>query len=89
MGYLHEVPRAGKTAAENRAMNFVETPFVFFTDANTMVNAEALKLMIRHFTDEKVGCVSGEKKIIMEGAEDASAAAEGIYWRYESYLKKA
>ena len=85
---LHENRRGGKTAAENRAMRFVKTPFVIFSDANTMLNTEAVRNIVRHFADEKVGCVSGEKRIINDSSDSASAAGEGIYWKYESLLKK-
>ena len=85
---LHTNIRAGKTAAENRVMNFVNTPFVIFSDANTLLNKEAVKNIVRHFADDKVGCVSGEKRILTKEADVASAAGEGMYWKYESVLKK-
>lgn len=85
---LHENRRAGKTAAENRAMKFVTTPFVIFSDANTMLNTAAVRNIVRHFAGSKVGCVSGEKRIINDAADSASAAGEGIYWKYESLLKR-
>lgn len=85
---LHQSRRAGKTAAENRVMKFVKTPFVIFSDANTMLNTAAVRNIVKHFADDKVGCVSGEKKIISEAADSASASGEGIYWKYESLLKK-
>ncbi len=85
---LHEDRRAGKTAAENRAMLFIETPFVIFSDANTLLNKEAIRNIVQHFADDKVGCVSGEKRVMTEKADSASAAGEGIYWKYESLLKK-
>ena len=85
---LHENRRAGKTAAENRAMLFIKTPFVIFSDANTLLNREAIRNIVKHFADETVGCVSGEKRVMTEAADSASAAGEGIYWKYESLLKK-
>jgi biofilm PGA synthesis N-glycosyltransferase PgaC len=85
---LHENRRSGKTAAENRAMKYVHTPFVIFSDANTMLNSAAVKNIVRHFEDDIVGCVSGEKRIISDAADSASAAGEGIYWKYESLLKR-
>ena len=85
---LHNNIRAGKTAAENRAMLFVNTPFVIFSDANTMLNKEAVRNIVKHFANEMVGCVSGEKRIVTDAADSASAAGEGIYWKYESLLKK-
>jgi cellulose synthase/poly-beta-1,6-N-acetylglucosamine synthase-like glycosyltransferase len=85
---LHENRRGGKTAAENRAMRFVKTPFVIFSDANTMLNTAAVRNIVQHFADDKVGCVSGEKRIINDASDSASAAGEGIYWKYESLLKR-
>ena len=84
---LHAPARRGKTAAENRAMKHVTTPVVIFSDANTLVNPDAVKNIVRHFADEKVGCVSGEKRILTKDKDVASAAGEGLYWKYESYLK--
>mgnify|MGYP003627941686 CR=1 FL=1 len=85
---LHDDRRAGKTAAENRAMKFVTSPIVVFTDANTVLNSKAIKNIIRHFSNEKVGCVSGEKRVLVEEEDSASSAGEGMYWKYESFLKK-
>ncbi len=84
---LHSPVRGGKSAAENRAMQHVATPVVIFTDANTELNGQAVKNIVRHFSDERVGCVSGEKRV-MSNEEDGASATEGIYWKYESFLKK-
>lgn len=85
---LHSSHRGGKTAAENRAMQNIATPFVVFSDANTSLNKDAVKNIVRHFADEKVGCVAGEKRILSADKDVASAAGEGAYWKYESFLKK-
>ena len=85
---LHDERRAGKTAAENRSMKFVESPIVVFTDANTILNKMAIRNIVRHFKDESVGCVSGEKRVMVEEEDSASSAGEGMYWKYESFLKK-
>lgn len=85
---LHEDRRAGKSAAENRAMKFVKSEIVVFCDANTLLNKEAIRELVKHYRDPKVGAVSGEKRIMTSEAEGASAAGEGLYWKYESALKK-
>lgn len=59
----HDPKRGGKAAAFNRGIDFVTTPIVIFTDANTMLNREAVKEIVREFTDKKVGCVAGEKRV--------------------------
>lgn len=85
---LHEPERKGKAAAENRAMKLVNAPFVIFCDANTALNPGAVKNIVRHFSDEKVGAVAGEKRVMTSGKNAASSAGEGVYWKYESWLKK-
>lgn len=84
---LHSNARNGKTAALNRAMEHVQTPYVIFCDANTLLNTGAVRNMVKHYADGRTGGVAGEKKVISSGAAGA-AATEGVYWKYESFLKK-
>jgi cellulose synthase/poly-beta-1,6-N-acetylglucosamine synthase-like glycosyltransferase len=69
-------------------MKLITSPITIFTDANTLLNKEAITNMVRHFADPKVGAVAGEKRIMQTSEDDASAAGEGIYWKYESKLKQ-
>ncbi|PWV55792.1 glycosyltransferase family 2 protein [Chitinophaga sp. S165] len=85
---LYEPERKGKTMAVNRAMKYVKTPFVVFSDANTLLNKDVLICLMRHFQDEQTGAVAGEKKIIVADQAEAEGAGEGMYWKYESLLKK-
>ncbi len=85
---LHEPARKGKTAAENRAIGFVQTPVVIFSDANAMLNPEAIRNLVKHFADPKTGCVAGEKRVSVQRSDTAGAAGENLYWRYESILKQ-
>ncbi len=80
--------RRGKIEAMNIAMKTIHTPIVIFTDANTTLNQLVIKNIVRHFQDPKVGAVAGEKRIQTEGTEAAAGAGEGLYWKYESFLKK-
>ncbi|MEG0039027.1 MAG: glycosyltransferase family 2 protein [Bacteroides sp.] len=79
--------RQGKTAAMTRGMKLIETPLVVFTDANTMLNKEAVSRIVHAFDNPKVGCVAGEKRIAVQTRNGAAAGGEGLYWRYESTLK--
>lgn len=85
---MHEPERKGKIAAFQRAMQHVSSAIVVSTDANTRINADAVSMLVRHFEDPQVGAVAGEKRISMAEKNDASSAGEGIYWQYESLLKK-
>lgn len=84
----HEDGRKGKIAAVERIMEYVDTPITIFTDANTNVNPMAIREIVKYYQDPKVGAVAGEKRIAMSGKDAANAAGEGIYWKYESQLKK-
>ena len=83
---MHRPERKGKIAAMERAMLEVETEIVVFTDANTNLNKAALINICRHYADNKVGAVSGEKRVHIDEISDATAG-EGFYWKYESKLK--
>lgn len=85
---LHQAERKGKLAAMNRAMRFVTTPLVIFSDANTLLNRTCIREMVKHYTDEKVGGVAGEKKISRTENDKAAGVGEGLYWKYESFLKR-
>lgn len=86
---VHHLPeRNGKISAMNRGMRFVKTPIVIFSDANTMLGKESVKRIVSLFSTPTVGCVSGEKRIFAKESDVASGAGEGLYWKYESALKK-
>lgn len=85
---MHRTERKGKAAAMNRAIEEAQHPIIVFTDANTIINAQALRLIARHYADPQIGAVAGEKRLRLQEKENASGAGEGIYWKYESLLKK-
>lgn len=84
----HLDKRNGKIGAMNRGMDFVKTPIVIFSDANTNLGKESVRRIVNLFSNPVVGCVSGEKRIVEKESDVASGAGEGIYWKYESTLKK-
>lgn len=85
---LQHLPvRDGKSMAINRAMQQIKSTITIFTDANTMLNEDAVLLMAKSFMDPKVGAVAGEKKVLALNKGGANAVGEGAYWKYESMLK--
>ena len=80
--------RRGKSAALKHGIKEVSTEIVMMTDANTMLNPEAIREIVRLMQDPKVGCVSGEKKVMAKSDSDEAAQGEGLYWKYESTLKR-
>ena len=85
---MHERERRGKIHAMNRGMKAVNSPIVVFTDANTMLNKDAIREIAKLFADKKTGCVTGEKRISESELQKAVDAGEGLYWRYESLIKR-
>ena len=77
---FHQPQRRGKIAAINRMMPLIDSEIVVFSDANAMIEPESLRALARNFDDPTVGGVAGEKRVLGGG--------EGLYWRYESYLKR-
>lgn len=71
--------RLGKAQALNLALEHVRSPIVVLTDANNRLRHGSLAALARPFTDPRVGAVAGDK-----GEPDAG---EGLYWRFESWLK--
>ena len=80
--------RKGKTAALNHGISLVKTELTMMTDANTMVNREAVREIVRCFQDPQVACVAGEKRVMARHEQQTAAEGEGLYWRYESALKR-
>jgi len=85
---MHNQERKGKMAAIERVMPHVKGEIIVFSDANTFLNPEAVRELVKHYQDKKVGAVAGEKRILVDAHADASSAGEGFYWKYESKLKK-
>ena len=87
---LFKPERKGKTAALNRSIPFIDTPIVVFTDANTMLNRNAIKNIAACFIrNPRVGCVAGEKRIATSLRSNASTGGEGMYWKYYTYTVKS
>jgi cellulose synthase/poly-beta-1,6-N-acetylglucosamine synthase-like glycosyltransferase len=85
--HMHLPDRRGKVAAINRAVNAAgDVDILVFSDANTMLNKEALLRLVSHYKNPMVGGVSGEKKVM--DIEGSTVRGESFYWRYESGLKK-
>ena len=86
--HIFQPERAGKMAAINRAMGFVTTPYVLFSDANSYLNTYCITKIVAHYANEMVGGVAGEKKVAYSGRHAITGFGEGLYWKYESILKQ-
>lgn len=85
--HFHQDKREGKINAINRIMPLIKSEVTVYSDANSMINREAIALIAEHYRDPTIGGVSGEKRIQAESSDDASSSGENLYWKYESFLK--
>jgi cellulose synthase/poly-beta-1,6-N-acetylglucosamine synthase-like glycosyltransferase/spore germination protein YaaH/peptidoglycan/xylan/chitin deacetylase (PgdA/CDA1 family) len=59
---IHQVNR-GKAAALNLATSLADTEIVVTIDADTEVEPDAIRMLVRHFSDPKTGAVAGNVKV--------------------------
>jgi cellulose synthase/poly-beta-1,6-N-acetylglucosamine synthase-like glycosyltransferase/spore germination protein YaaH/peptidoglycan/xylan/chitin deacetylase (PgdA/CDA1 family) len=59
---IHQVNR-GKAAALNNALSHAKSEFVVTIDADTEIEPDAIRKLLRHFSDPKVGAVAGNVKV--------------------------
>lgn len=85
---VYSPERRGKAAAMKHGLEVNKAGIVIFTDANTMLNANAIREIVRQFMREEVGCVAGEKRVAARHDGQVAAEGEGLYWKYESTLKR-
>ena len=79
--------RSGKSAGMNRLLSLTDAEIVIFTDANVMIDPDAVRHLPRYFTDKDVGCVTGHL-IYQNAGESETARVGALYWRYEEWVKQ-
>jgi cellulose synthase/poly-beta-1,6-N-acetylglucosamine synthase-like glycosyltransferase len=77
--------RRGKLAVLCDLVRRTSAEILVLTDANTMLDRNCVRNLVRHFVDPRVGAVSGEEIRVVAAGTDPGA--ESLYWRYESALK--
>jgi cellulose synthase/poly-beta-1,6-N-acetylglucosamine synthase-like glycosyltransferase len=79
-----DLPRGGKVAALNEAVERSSGEVLAFSDANSFWQPNALRLLVARFGDPDVGYVCGQVRFDGAGA----ANEEGLYWRYEMAVRE-
>lgn len=86
---VHHLPeRRGKMHAMNRGVKFVKAPIIIFSDTNTILGKQSIREIVAKFRNPKTGCVAGEKRIVEKDTDSAAGAGEGLYWKFESWIKR-
>lgn len=83
---LRQEPRAGKTAALNMAVLEAKGEILVFSDANSMYNLDALRMLVQNFCDPSVGYVTGR---MVYTNPDGTTIGDGCstYMKYENFLR--
>jgi len=76
--------RRGKISVLNDLVRETGAEILIMSDANTMFAPDAVRKLVVHFQDSRVGCVSGELCLEQEGG----VSGEGLYWKYEGWIKR-
>ncbi len=76
--------RGGKVAAQHRAVREATSEVVAFSDANSTWAPNVLRLLVASLADPEVGYVCGR----LELRDATGANKEGLYWRYELWLRE-
>jgi len=79
--------RKGKTVSQNEAVRHASGEIIVFSDATTVYDPLALRMIVRNFNDPSVGCVTGRLRYV-SGKNSSVSAGEKSYWEYEVMVKK-
>ena len=86
--FLHVAPRRlGKTHGMNLLVERATAEVVVFSDANVMVDENAIAALADAFRDERTGCVCGHL-IYVNGEGSPTASVGSVYWRLEEWIKE-
>ncbi|MGH8179155.1 MAG: glycosyltransferase family 2 protein, partial [Steroidobacter sp.] len=78
--------RGGKTLGLNAGVRAARGEVIVFSDANAMYLANAIRKIVRNFSDPQVGAVVGESTYA--AANGGAQQSESLYWKYETGIKR-
>jgi cellulose synthase/poly-beta-1,6-N-acetylglucosamine synthase-like glycosyltransferase len=78
-----ELPRGGKIRTQDGGVEAASGDIVAFSDANSRLAPDALRLLVAPFADPRVGYVCGQVRFTREDGTNE----EGAYWRYEMAVR--
>lgn len=79
--------RGGKMKTVNRLVETVHTPYIVFSDANTMYEPRSIRRLMRHFADPSIGGVCGNLRLTPV-SQSVGGAGESTYWSFENMIKR-
>ncbi len=85
---LLALPRRGKIPAIKDAVAAATGELLVFSDANSMYERNALRMLARNFADPEVGGVCGNQIYVKAKAADTTSQGETLYWAFDKWLKQ-
>ena len=85
---LFALPRKGKIPTLNATVGQATGEVLVFSDANSMFDTDAIRMLMRCFADSRVGAVAGNQCYTSVG-ENAASFGERLYWNFDRFLKTA
>jgi cellulose synthase/poly-beta-1,6-N-acetylglucosamine synthase-like glycosyltransferase len=85
---VRQAKRLGKSAGLNLGVPNTSGQILVFSDANALYEPLAVRRLVRHFSDPKVGYVVGNSRYL-EDSHSQAEEAEGCYWKFETWLKQS
>lgn len=84
-----DLPRRGKIAAQNAAVLRARGEVLAFSDANSIWEPEALRLLVAALlAGPRVGYACGQVRLVLPTKKDGGGTSqEGAYWRYELSIR--
>ncbi len=79
--------RRGKSATLARVIPDTRGDFLVFSDANALYRTDAIRKLVRNFSDPSVGAVVGQLEY-RDHAASVGAQGEGVYWAYDRWLRR-
>jgi cellulose synthase/poly-beta-1,6-N-acetylglucosamine synthase-like glycosyltransferase len=84
---LFSFPRRGKIHVLDDLVGEARGDVLLFSDANTLYEPSAVRMLVRNFADPAVGGVCGNQKYRKAEGGDSSGEGENLYWKYDKWLK--
>jgi cellulose synthase/poly-beta-1,6-N-acetylglucosamine synthase-like glycosyltransferase len=83
-----DLARVGKITALNAGVEAANGEILVFTDADSLFRRDTLDELMANFADPAVGGVSANEVSRIESGASGVARGEGLYWRYEQWVKR-
>lgn len=80
--------RMGKTNAQNEAQKVVTTEFLVMTDANSIIDENAILELMSSFTSDNISYVTGKLKYVNDDVSETSAN-ESFYWNLDLKVRES